>query len=207
MSLRTLSEGINRQLDEDLILYFIAILCLCIGIVLGIYGVKKLTTVEKDSIVNYITVISDSYSIKSTSYKSIFFQGVKNNIFIIFAYWGLGLTAIGIPIILILNIFKGFTIGFTFSFFISKLSNKGALLSFFGVLPQNFIYVPCIIFASVLGIKYSFSKIKNKVYYKNIDLKSNTLEYSITLLFCGLITFIGILFETFISPFLIKLML
>lgn len=207
MSFRSLSEEFNRQLNENLILYCITIFCLCIGIILGIYGVKRLTTIERDSIVNYIAAISDSYSINSPSYKSIFFQGVKNNIFIILAYWGLGLTVVGIPIILILNIFKGFTIGFTFSFFISKLSNKGILLSFLGVLPQNFIYVPCIIFASVLGIKYSFCKIKNKRYYKNISLNSDRLNYSVTLLFCGLVTFIGILFETFISPFFIKLML
>lgn len=207
MSFRRLSEEFNRQLNENLILYFITIFCLCIGIILGIYGVKKLTTIEKDSIVNYITVIVDSYLTNGTSYKSIFYQGVKNNIFILLVCWGLGLTVVGIPIILVLNILKGYTIGFTFSFFISKLSNKGMLLSFLGVLPQNFIYVPCIIFVSVLGIKYSFCKIKNKGYYKNMGPNSDTLKYSITVLCCGVFAFIGILFETFISPFLIKLML
>ncbi len=111
---------------------------------------------------------------------------------------------VGLPIIILINIYKGFSLGFTFSFFIYGLKEKGLLLSLLGVLPQNLIYIPCLIFLSVLSIEFSIGIVKEKFTKKYSPNTGSVRNYTMMFLIVTGVMFIGFLFESFITPILIN---
>lgn len=205
MTFRNIIDNFNKHFRDNFWMYLITILFLCTGIILGIYSVKYMSEGDKSSLINYITSLSNSTTLESTNNKAIFFEAIKSNMPILIGYWFLGLTIFGIPVILILNIFKGFSIGFTFSFFIYGLENKGVLLAILGVLPQNIIYIPCIILASVLSIQFSLNILKDKISKNHKGSREGNIStYSLTFLCFTIIMSMGFLFEAFLTPSLIK---
>lgn len=196
---------INRHIKNNFWLYVISLLCLFTGIVLGIYSVRYMGEFEKSDLVNYLKNFTTTIDSGSVNYKSILFQTLKNNIPVILAVWFLGLTMIGIPIILIIDIIKGFTIGFSISFIISEMGIKGIWISLLGVLPQNIIYIPCIILSSVFAMEFSLMifKDRSKVQWKSHILVSIT-SYSISFLIVAMIMCIGFFMEAYLTPNMIK---
>lgn len=198
--------NINRHIQENFWLYIISLLCICTGIVLGIYSVKYMGTFEKGDLLSYMENFKNSISSNGVDSKSILFETIKNNITLIIGIWFLGLTMIGIPVILILDVIKGFTIGFTTSFIVNGLGIKGIWMSLLGVVPQNLIYVPCIIFASVLAMEFSIHILRdknNKGFQNGVWIK--VTSYSFSFLFVTIIMFVGFLMESYITPNMIKL--
>ncbi|MEG0132673.1 MAG: stage II sporulation protein M [Clostridium sp.] len=205
MTFRSLLDGFNKHFYENIWLYLATILFMATGIIVGLYCVKYMGDAEKDSLVNYITLLSSSSAIDGLSNKEILMGTLKNNLPIIIGFWFLGLTIVGAPMIMLLNIYKGFSLGFTFSFFIYGLKQRGLLLSILAVLPQNIIYIPCLILLSVLALQFSIGSVKEK-FSKRIMTKPSDSVRSYTMMFICItgIMFIGFLFESFVTPGLIK---
>ncbi len=205
MTYRNIIDSFNKHFRDNFWLYLLSILFLCTGTILGIYSVKYMSEGDKSSLVNYITSISNSTTLESTNNKAILLEAFKSNIPIIIGYWFLGLTIVGLPVILILNIFKGFSIGFTFSFFIYGLKDKGIILAILGVLPQNIIYIPCIILASVISMQFSLNILKDKLNkgYKG-SRDGSIVNYSFAFICFLLLMSVGFMFEAFLTPSLIK---
>lgn len=201
-------DGISKHFNDNLGYYLVTILFLATGMIIALYCVKYMQSVDKNSLINYITAISTSPSGELMSTTRIFINTLKNNLPIIIGLWILGLTFIGIPIVLLINLYKGFSLGFTFSFFIYALKERGFVLALLGVLPQNLIYVPCIIFLSVIAMKGSVIGIKEKFSKKyvggsNINVTNYTMVYVVTMALMS----VGFLIETFLTPIFIRLVL
>ncbi|HEY5587643.1 MAG TPA: stage II sporulation protein M [Candidatus Paceibacterota bacterium] len=205
MSSNTLISNINKHIQENFWLYIISILCVFTGIILGIYSVKYMGEIEQNDLVNYLMNFADPSNTNGISYKLIFFQALKNNLPVIIFLWFLGLTIVGIPVIIIIDLIKGFTVGFTFSFMISGLGKSGIGIAILGVLPQNLIYIPCIIFASVVSMEFSIMLLKDKFNKQwTSSISSKIIYYSIIFIILTGLLFIGIIIESYIAPYFIK---
>ncbi|MBZ9687993.1 stage II sporulation protein M [Clostridium estertheticum] len=205
MSSNTLISNINKHIQENFWLYIISILCVFTGIILGIYSVKYMGEIEKNDLVNYLMNFIDPSNTNGISYKLIFFQSLKNNLPVIIFLWFLGLTIVGIPIIIIIDLLKGFTVGFTFSFMISGLGKSGIGIAALGVLPQNLIYIPCVIFASVVSMEFSIMLLKDKFNKQwTSSISSRIMYYSVIFIVIIAFLFIGIIIESYIAPYFIK---
>lgn len=205
MSSNTLISNINKHIQENFWLYIISILCVFTGIILGIYSVKYMGDIEQNDLVNYLMNFIDPSNTSGVSYKLIFFQSLKNNLPVIIFLWFLGLTIVGIPIIIIIDLLKGFTVGFTFSFMISGLGKNGIGIAVIGVLPQNLIYIPCIIFASVVSMEFSIMLLKDKFNKQwTSSISTRIIYYSVIFIVLIAFLFIGIIIESYIAPYFIK---
>ena len=205
MSSNTLISNINKHIQENFWLYIISILCVFTGIILGIYSVKYMGQIEQNDLINYLMNFIDPSNTNGISYKLIFFQSIKNNLPVIIFLWFLGLTIVGIPIIIFIDLLKGFTVGFTFSFMISSLGKNGIAIAILGVLPQNMIYLPCIIFASVLSMEFSIMLIKDKFNKQwTSSISSRIIYYSVIFIVLSAFLFIGIIIESYVAPYFIK---
>lgn len=205
MSENKMVNIINKHIQNNFWLYIISLLCICTGIVLGIYSVRYMGSFEKSDLLSYLKNFNSSIGSGNINYKSIFIETIKSNISVLAAVWFLGLTMIGIPVILIIDIIKGFTIGFTISFIINGMGIKGMWFSLLGVLPQNIIYIPCMIFASVLAMEFSLTILKdktNKQWVSNIWIRITSYSFSFILLLA--VMFIGFCMEAYITPNMIK---
>ena len=202
---KTLMSNINKHIQENFWLYIISILCVFTGIILGIYSVKYMGDLERNDLVNYLMNFIEPSNTTGVSYKLIFLQSVKNNLPVIIFLWFLGLTIVGIPIIIVINLLKGFTVGFTFSFMISGLGKTGVGIAILGVLPQNLIYIPCIIFASVVSMEFSIMLIKNKFNKQwTSSIMSRIIYYSLLFIVIIILLFAGIIIESYIAPYFVK---
>lgn len=199
---------LNKHVQSNFWLYIISLLCICTGIVLGMYSVRYMGSFDKTDLLSYIKNFNAAINSGNISYKSIFSETLKSNVPILLAMWFLGLTMIGIPIILIIDIMKGFTIGFTISFMVNGMGMKGMMFSLLGVLPQNIIYIPCFILASVIAMDFSMAILKDK---SNRQWTSNiwvmVTSYSLSFLLVAAVMFVGFLMETYATPNIVKLII
>ncbi len=194
---------VYKHFQVNVWLYIFSSICLCTGIVFGVYAVKYMDSGQKSILLSYVSNITRASSQDNIQ---ILFQAIKNNVLTIIIVWVLGLTMIGLPIILLMDLVKGFSLGFTIAFFINGMGVKGIWLSLLSLLPQNIIYIPCIIVASVISMKFSIMLMHN--YGKNqwtTSLLKNLLVYSCTFILIFFIMFIGFSFEAFLSPKAVKL--
>ena len=199
---------VNKHFENNFWLYIISVFCIFLGIVLGIYTVKYMGPVEKEQLTLYLSRFTSSITEKNINYKDIFFQSIKNNLPIIIGIWFLGLTIIGTPLILIIDIIKGYTLGFTISFIIKGVGINGIWITLLGILPQNIIYLPCMMFASVLAMEFSLAFFKNNMYkHWASSIFKRIASYS--LIFIGIFAFmcLGFLLESYITPYFIKVLI
>lgn len=198
----------NKHLQDNFWLYMISLLCIFTGVVLGIYAVKYMGNIENEGLVEYLNNFTQNISQGNFKYKGMFMDILKNNIPLIVAIWFLGLTMVGIPIILIIDVIKGFTIGFTISFMISAFGTKGIEVVLLGVLPQNIIYIPCIILSSVIAMEFSLNILKDKMNMQWINsIWVRIASYSLVFIFLFSAMCFGFILETYITPNLVKLII
>ena len=208
MSENKIISALGKHVRNNFWLYLISFFCICTGIVIGIYSVKYMGSFEKSDLISYLNNFSSNINQGSINYKLIFIEAIKNNLPLIFIIWFLGLTMIGLPFILLLNLFKGFTLGFTLSFMIGELGSKGLLISIAGILPQNFIYIPAVVIASVMAMEFSITIFKDKSGRKlasNIWLRITS--YSFIFLIVTLFMLFGFFIESYLTPNIIKLLI
>lgn len=197
---------INKHVQSNFWLYVVSLLSVCTGIVLGIYSVRYMGGFEKSDLLSYLKNFNTTINSGNIDYKSIFLETLKSNVPMLLVMWFLGLTMIGIPVILIMDIIKGFTIGFTMSFIINGMGIKGVWFSLLAVLPQNIIYIPCIIFSSVIAMEFSLMILKDR---SNSQWKSNVLlritSYSLSFILILVIMFVGFFMEAYLTPNMLKM--
>jgi stage II sporulation protein M len=112
---------------------------------------------------------------------------------------------VGLPIILIIDVMKGFTLGFALSFLIKVFGTKGISIALLGLLPQNIIYIACILFSSVIAMEFSLSFLKDKISNKwTTSIWMKLASYSFVFGAVFIVMCFGFLFETYITPNLVK---
>ena len=100
---------------------------------------------------------------------------------------------------------KGVFIGFTIGFLVHQLGSKGFAFSLVAVIPQNLIIVPTILVLSVLSISFSLKLIAYLFGNKGYQHKPNVPKYIGVMLFVMLLVFKVSLFQTYISPIMMKI--
>lgn len=197
-----------EHINKNLIVYLVTILFLCIGIVIGIYSVKYMGDVERNQLISYLNGSFQNITLLEGNNKYVLFEAIKNNLFTVLVIWFLGLSMLGIPLILVIDLFKGFTIGFTSSIVINGLGSKGILINLLTIFPQNIIYIFCIIISSVISMEFSFTLLKSNS-LKSINNTNTNLaqivSYSILFMFIIVVMFIGILLEVYVLPDILNL--
>lgn len=195
-----------KHVEENLWLYLISIFSMTLGIFIGIYSIKHLGQFPKSDLTSYLNSFTKSFDLGKLNYKDIFYQCIKNNIPFIILMWFLGLTMIGIPIVLVLDAIKGFSIGFTIGFIVNSLGRKGVIIVLLGLIPQNLIYIPCYLVASTLAIEFSLMIIRDRINRKwSYNIWGRVFSYSLTFLIISLFLMVGFLIESYITPNLLKL--
>lgn len=196
----------SEAFKEHKIFYMLVLLFFCIGVVIGVYTVVYMNEVDRNDVTSYFSTFVSSVCEKKISYGNLLLSVLKKSLLLIIPIVLISFTFLGSPIILIIDLIKGFLIGYTFAFIFNSFEGKGLLMAVVSIIPQNLFYIPCIIILSVLGLNVSLGIVKNKIQknqnnYRLEFIREKGSVYFFTL--CFLI--MGILFETYISPSIIRL--
>lgn len=204
--MRMFFSGLMESLKENKITFLWVLLFFLVGIVLGSYTVYYMSDFNRVEITTYFNNFLEFLGGNSVAYTSILVDSIKSILPMVLIIVLLGYTAVGTPIILMMDLAKGYVIGFTFSLIVSMLGSKGVMLVLSGLMLQNLIFIPIIMLISVLAIRHSVTKLKMGVSRDRVKLDVSRAYLN----FQGLLSLIiisGILIETYISPNLIRLVI
>lgn len=203
--LMNFSETIRRHLSDNIISYAIIIFFFILGISLGALTVSNIDIDTKSDVKAYIdgfVSISKTDNIHSVE---ILKQSIKFNLITAAALFIAGLTYAGILIVPMIATFRGFCLGFTVAFLSDSLDKGGFLLSLVSILPQNLVYLPILIVFCVCSISLAFAIFRSKLNRKHNEASAYFWSFGMTALLMFLILLGGSIIESYITPYLVKL--
>lgn len=191
------------NVDKKVLLFLLIISI--VGIVTGSFFMIILSSDDKliitDSLKQFINSISKITTIDY--FKSNF---ILNSLYLVIL-WLLGISVIGLPIVIMIIFFKSFVISLTFSSFIINFKFKGFLYGLIYNFPHSILNLLVYIYLGIYSIKLSLAIISSIIQKKNINFKNIMNRYIKIFLFSILIVILTTLYETFIMPLLLKYLL
>ena len=183
--------------------YFIFLISLFVtGILSGIIFFVLLNNAGKEEIINNINsyfTLSDNYN-----YLSILFDNLKNNFLNVFLLWILGISVIGIFIIVFLYFMEGFSMGFIISSIFYSFKYKGIVGSILYLFPGKLLYLLIMFILTFFAGVFSFNLIKNIIKKEEQTLNIHFKKYLKILGLCLILALLVSFLETFITPLMIK---
>lgn len=185
-----------KHISENLNIYFKVFIIFIIGICIGISIVNQLPEIGKQSINDYIsnsinTLKNNTEICKISILKSSLFK----NIIIVLLIWFLGLTLISSFMLYFITLIIGITFGYTIAAIMTSLTFvQGILFLLTGMLLQNIINIPSIIFLIVHGIKSH----KDLLTKQKSTLKYIVAKHSA----CSIIVIISLCFASLVEVYI-----
>ena len=190
-------------LQKNLPFYCIIIFILCLGITVGsmaAYNMKAEQTVTIQELLEFFLKQVDTLTFSSMDLIRL---SIFNDILLIVIIYFLGLTVIGMPIMLTLIFSRGFILGFTVSFLLKEKAFQGIVLVSAAILPQNLLYLPALVAGGATAL--SFTKVLLKRNFgTNIRIWPVFLCYNGLMLTILTIAMGSSLVEAYVTPFLTK---
>jgi stage II sporulation protein M len=198
-----LKEYLKMNKKVFIFLFVLFIVALVAGSIFSVTLNDNDTALVNTYLENYINSINDN----TINFKDTFINSISSNLIITIIIWLLGISVIGLPIIIFLFFYKCFVIGFAISSILMKYKVKGLLLSIFYVFPHHIINILLtmilISYAFIISIKIIGAVIKRK----EMSFRDITYKYLVILGLTCLVLVFSSLYEAFIVPKLIKLIM
>lgn len=202
----SIKRWLFRQFQENFFVYFIVIILFGIGIIAGSITIKLLNLEQRNGIMTFLNIFFKAIKQGSFENLSILKQSLTDNFKTVALIYLAGLIIIGIPIIPVTVLSRGFALGFTVGFLVNEYGFKGFLFSLLGILPQNLIIIPALISISSIGLAFSMKNVKNKkLRYINRNIHMDIVSYSVQILIFSIMVVIGCFIEAYISPSFLRL--
>ncbi|MGL5151543.1 MAG: stage II sporulation protein M [Clostridium sp.] len=185
--------------------YVIILLMFCTGVVLGAYTIKYMGEGDKQDLANYFTSYVKGAGDRQVEYLVLLLDVIKKNLLLLIPIFLFGFAFFGAPFILLINLMKGFTLGYTFTFLLSTYGGNGIGIAAASTIPQNLFYIPCFIALSVIFLDVSISKFRERLSGKNLFNFQGFIMYfgnNLIIIICILV--IGIIIETYLCPGILK---
>ncbi len=190
-----------KEFQQNFVIYFVVIILFGIGIIAGAITIKILNLEQRNGIMVFLNIFFKAIEQGSFDNLAIFKQSLIDNLKTVALIYLTGLIIIGLWIIPVIVLFRGFALGFTVGFLVNEYSFKGFIFSLLGILPQNLIIIPAFIFISAIGIAFSIKNAKNKkLRYINSNIHMNITNYSIQILVASVLIVVGCFIEAYIAP-------
>lgn len=199
-------ETFQNHMEENLLLYVFTTVLFIMGVVFGSLVASALSVEQRQDLLGYLYhffngLKQDSITDPHTAFK----HSVVHHLKYVGLMWLLGLTIIGVPFVLVLVFLKGIVVGFTVGFFVRELSWKGLGFALVSVFPQNLLIVPATIVVSVSSIGFSLLLLRNRFIQRRGTIFPHFASHSLLVVTMGTILVLASLFEAFVSPKLMQL--
>jgi stage II sporulation protein M len=188
------------------VIFFLGIIAV-IAIIFGSLFSVMLNESDKNLTLEYINNFFENIKNNNLNYILALKNGSISSLGFILIVWLLGVSIIGMPIVLFMYFSKFFVIGFSISSIIKGYGLKGCLLSFAYIFPHHIIYIIVYTILTVYSIKMSIKLISTIIKKDKIDFKPIVNKYLLVLLLSVIIAVLTLLFEVFITPKFINLIL
>ena len=206
MNLIKYKKLLSNHIESGFVFYFALLLIFLIGIIIGSLLIKAIDFDVQDSILNFSCTYFYNMNKGITSNFNIFKTSVLFRTIFVLIIYIVGLLSLGI-IVPLLIFLQGGVLGFNVGYLINSYGLKGFLVSIFSYYPQYLLYIPCFIaigaFAMTMAFKYKISTTRKVVKVKRLDI----IDYTIFIFIFTFIILVGSLYEGFISPIFLNLLI
>src|SRR3954453_10119152 len=199
------SDAASYFREHSSIFLFIVVLFL-MGVIFGEIVVNSMSITQKEDLFYYLSQFFGQVAGgKVAEDNGLFLQSFFHNSKFIGLMWILGISIIGLPVILILLFIKGMVVGFTVGFLVSQMGWKGFMLAFVSILPQNLIIIPVFIMMAALSVIFSLRMIKKQFMKKaGQPIFPFFKGYIMTLIVAVIFIAAASGIEAYLSPWLMK---
>lgn len=187
--------------------YIFLITVLVVGMISGILFIFFISKEDKSLVKTELETFFTMIKSNKINYFTTFINSFFSNFFYLFSIWLLGISIIGIPIIIFMLFLKGFVFGFSISSIISHNGLIGIPLSISTQFPHSIILLICMILISFYATNFSIKLFKVLFLKSDLPLGIYFKKYNLVSMICIICLFICSLIETFLSPVLINLFL
>lgn len=184
-------------------LFLIIILLFTLGVFFGTMGVDTLT----EENVNRLTDIVDKFEAGIPQLNAdppgIVQKALTDNLVTWAVLFFLGLTVIGIPMVLILIFMRGFTLGFAISFLAKQKSGAGTLLAITAIAPHNLILLPALFLSGAAALSFALILVQ-RFFNTRVRVLPGFLGYTVVMLTAGILFSGAAVIEAYVSPWLTR---
>ena len=113
-----------RQLQDNFIVYFLVVVVFAIGIIIGAITIKILDVDQKNDIILFLNSFFKTIDNNNFDILSILKQSIIDNFKTVGLIWLTGIIIVGLPIIPVVILFRGFALGFTVGFLVNEYGYK-----------------------------------------------------------------------------------
>ncbi len=200
-------EFISVHLEENKTIYLFTSVLFLMGIIFGAIIVNSLSLTQKHDLYMYLSQFFGQVAGGEVAEaKAMFAQSFAHYAKYFGLMWLLGLSIIGLPIILILLFLKGVVVGFTVGFLVNQMGLSGFLLSFVSIMPQNFILVPAFIIVGTASITFCLKMVRQQfIRTHHLPIFPQFLKYSLLIFTVGSALIFASAFEAYVSPSLMRI--
>ncbi len=117
--------------------------------------------------------------------------------------WLLGLSVIGVPLVLVVVFSRGFLLGFTVAVLVKELAVGGLAVALVAVLPQSLLSVPATVMAAVGAISFGLAAAVDRTLGRT-GFWRGVAGYTALSSVAGLIMAGGALIEGYVAPVLLQ---
>ncbi len=185
-------------------MYFILIGLVVVGLISGVIFTTVLSKIDQNLVQNSLKHFFEEIKIGKIDYTGGLINSIASNFLYGIGVWLLGISIIGLPIIIFLLFMKGFITGFSIGSIISLYHFKGILGAIGYVFPHHILGLCFGILLSFYAISFSFKLFSMLFLKKEINFKEAMRKYIKILIIVLVGLLVTSLFEVFVAPFFLK---
>ncbi|WP_020616756.1 stage II sporulation protein M [Paenibacillus daejeonensis] len=199
------SSWLQPLVKDQLSLYVFVSVLLVVGVIFGTLMVHALTLEQQEDLagdVNHFVQMLSS-GMGPDQVQSFWDRAWLHTRWLVLI-WLLGISVIGMPLVLALDFLKGVLIGFTVGILIQGHGWHGVLFSLLSVAPPNLIVLPALLIVSVSSISFSIHLVKQRLMLRQGKLRHPFLSHASIAFMMLAALWAAALLEAYLSPHLMS---
>lgn len=190
------------KLDKKILLFLVILLV--IGITVGAIFVTILNQSDKSLVSEHLNEFLNSVESNKLYFSLVLKNNLISNILYVLIIWLLGISVIGLPIIIFMFFSKTFILGFSIGAIISTFKTKGILFGLVYTFPGQVISLLFLMLLVMYSLSFSFKMIYLIFKKKTLDFKVVMNKYFKILLVVLSVIILMSLYDTYLMPRLVK---
>lgn len=205
IKLKNVKTKVTNKLEEQKKIYIFLIIVMSIGIILGIVYAIILNKADHALVTNSLDSFFTSIKNNEIDYKSALINSLIGNISFVTFIFLLGISIIGIPLIIFTLASSAFIFGFSLSSIIYTYHLNGILKAITYLFPHQIITLLMSLFLGFYALYFGIKLFKYLFRGIDINLRSSMKRYLQVYITVLLIFIFCSFIEVFLAPALIKL--
>lgn len=195
----------NIHINKNLFVFLLVIVI--VGVVAGSLFSIIIDTDDKKMVLDYLNSFFDNVKDGKLNYDISIVNTLVFTVGFALAMWLLGVSVIGFFVVIFMLFMKAFILGFSISSIIASFGFKGVLLALVYAFPHHIINVLVFMLLTAYALIISFKLIKCITSKKPLDLKHIMHRYLVVLGVSIVLLVITSLYEVYIVPKLLNLIM